>query len=69
MKRSKFDETRILAILAQHENGQNVVDICRELSIRKACMLFCLRNPVCRKKRAERVQGDCFYRGNICFHF
>ena len=33
MKKSKFNETQIVAILAQHENGQKVVDICREHGI------------------------------------
>lgn len=33
MKKSKFNESQIVAILAQHENGQKVVDICREHGI------------------------------------
>jgi len=33
MKKSKFNETQIVAILAQHEKGQKVIDICREHGI------------------------------------
>jgi putative transposase len=33
MKKSKFTETEIVAILAQHEKGMKVVDICRNNGI------------------------------------
>jgi putative transposase len=33
MRKSKFTESQIVAILAQHESGQKVVDICREHGI------------------------------------
>jgi transposase-like protein len=33
MRKSKFTESQIVVILAQHESGQKVVDICREHGI------------------------------------
>jgi putative transposase len=33
MRKSKFTESQIVAILAQHEKGQKVTDICREHGI------------------------------------
>jgi putative transposase len=33
MRKSKFTESQIVAIMAQHEKGQKVVDICREHGI------------------------------------
>ncbi len=36
MKKSKFSETQIVAILAQHEKGQKVADLCREHGISQA---------------------------------
>ncbi len=33
MRKSRFSESQIVAILAQHEKGQKVVDICREHGI------------------------------------
>lgn len=36
MKRTKFSETQIVSILALHEKGQKVVDLCREQGISQA---------------------------------
>lgn len=36
MKKSRFTESQIVSILAQHEKGQKVVDICREHGISQA---------------------------------
>lgn len=36
MKKSKFTESQIVAIINQHENGVKVSDICREHSITSA---------------------------------
>jgi len=36
MKRSKFSETQIFAILKEGENGRQVADICREHGISNA---------------------------------
>lgn len=33
MKKSKFTESQIVSILAQHEKGVKVVDLCREYGI------------------------------------
>lgn len=33
MKKSRFTESQIVSILAQHEKGQKVADICREHGI------------------------------------
>ena len=33
MKKSRFTESQIVSILAQHEKGQRVADICREHGI------------------------------------
>ena len=36
MKKSRFTESQIIAILKQHENGLKVGDICREKGISQA---------------------------------
>jgi len=36
MRKSKFTESQIVSIMAQHEKGQKVVDICREHGISQA---------------------------------
>jgi putative transposase len=36
MKKSRFTESQIIAILEQHENGLKVGDICREKGISQA---------------------------------
>ena len=36
MKRSRFTETQIVAILKQYDAGKKTVDICRECQISKA---------------------------------
>lgn len=36
MKKSRFTESQIVAILAQHEKGQKVSDLCREHGISQA---------------------------------
>ena len=36
MKRSRFSETPIVAILAQHAKGQKVADLCQERRISQA---------------------------------
>lgn len=36
MKKSKFTETQIIAMLKEHESGKKVADICRENGISQA---------------------------------
>lgn len=36
MKKSKFTETQIIALLKEHESGKKVTDICRENGISQA---------------------------------
>jgi putative transposase len=36
MKKSKFTESQIVSILASHEKGQKVIDLCREHGISQA---------------------------------
>jgi putative transposase len=36
MKKSKFTETQIIAMLKEHESGKKVTDICRENGISQA---------------------------------
>lgn len=36
MKKSKFTETQIIALLKEHESGKKVIDICRENGISQA---------------------------------
>lgn len=36
MKKSKFTETQIIAMLKEHESGKKVIDICRENGISQA---------------------------------
>ena len=36
MKKSKYTETQIIAMLKEHENGKRVADICRENGISNA---------------------------------
>ncbi len=37
MKKSRFTDSQILAILKQNESGVSVVDLCREHSMSSAC--------------------------------
>lgn len=39
MKKSKFTETQIIAMLKEHESGKKVTDICRENGISQATFL------------------------------
>ena len=36
MKKSRFSESQIVSILASHETGQKVIDLCREHGISQA---------------------------------
>jgi len=36
MKKSRFSESQIVSILASHEKGQKVIDLCREQGISQA---------------------------------
>lgn len=36
MKKTRFTETQIVKAIKEHQNGRNVADLCRELSISTA---------------------------------